>query len=134
MAKISTQELLHKAPYNTDDRSDAYPPTQEVLANLDLLVRRVNRALRNYPEQVFVSSGYRPSIYNKNAGGSPNSSHLVGEAVDLRDKDGKLKAFFKLNSTMLEIADLYMEHPDYTPTWIHLTIRRPKSGARIFRP
>jgi len=35
---------------------------------------------------------------------------------------------------VLEALGLYMEHPDATATWTHLTTRAPHSGRRAFYP
>ena len=134
MGAITIKELLHQAPYNKDDREDTYPAMGVLLDNANVLVRRVNGLLRHWSDKVFVSSGYRPSVYNKAAGGASNSSHMTCEAVDLRDTDGKLGRFITENPWLLTQADLYMEDTSRTKTWVHLQTRPTKSGNRIFMP
>lgn len=134
MGAISIKELLHQAPYNKDDRSEAYPATGELLDNANILVRRVNSLLRRWSERVYVSSGYRPSVYNQAAGGSPNSAHKSCEAVDIKDPEGKLGKFITENPWLLQQADLYMEDTSRTKTWVHLQIRPTASKKRIFMP
>lgn len=104
----------------------------DVCFNLNKLIPTVNALLEDFGEYRKVNSGYRRAIDNKAAGGSPKSAHLTGEAIDLEDKDGKLKAF--CTEEVLNKYDLYMEHPSATPSWCHLQSRVTRSGARIFLP
>jgi hypothetical protein len=69
------------------------------------------------------------------------SSHEEGAGVDDSDQDDGFDHWLSLfdrddglHNEMLEKYGLYREHPDATPTWCHLTTRRPKSGKRTFRP
>lgn len=134
MGNISMKELLHQAPYNADARAEACPPTDEMLANANLLIRRVNALLQHWSDKVTVSSGYRPPSYNKAAKGASNSSHMTCEAVDIRDPDNKLDQFISENNWLLVKYALYREHPEATKGWVHLTTRPPISGNRTFRP
>lgn len=83
-------------------------------------------------EQYEITSGFRTAESNAAAGGSKNSAHLTGEAVDISDSDKKLAE--NITSELLTRYKLYMEQPSKTPGWIHLTTRAPKSGKRIFYP
>lgn len=49
----------------------------------DALVNRLDRARHLAGIPFVISSGARCSIHNKNVGGSPNSSHMNGTAVDI---------------------------------------------------
>ena len=64
------------------------------------------------------------------------SSHLYGCAVDIADKDGKLRDWLQTSTGKNALADcgLWMEDPRYTPGWCHLSSQMPKSGKRIFIP
>jgi hypothetical protein len=81
-----------------------------------------------------VSSGFRTSDANRVAGGKANSAHLTGQAVDLEDSTGTLAAAITSDVGVLATYDLYMEHPDYTKGWVHLSTRGPLSGRRVFVP
>lgn len=60
-------------------------PTDEVIANLSVLVVNVLEPLRQYFQvPIFVSSGYRSPKLNKAVGGSSTSHHLTGCAADIR--------------------------------------------------
>lgn len=62
------------------------------------------------------------------------SSHLYGCAIDIADPKGELKAWLSKNKNKLVELGLWMEHPNYTKTWVHLQTIRPKSGNRLFIP
>lgn len=69
------------------------------------------------------------------------SSHEEGAGVDRSDQVNLIDAWITLydrddglHNALLERHGLYREHPDATPTWVHLTTRAPKSGKRTFNP
>lgn len=88
-------------------------------------------ALRGlWGEPMLVDCGYRCPAHNRAVGGAPDSAHLAGQAADIADPDGRLKAFCTVER--LEASGLYMEDPAATPSWAHLQIR--PTHARIFKP
>lgn len=106
--------------------------TAAVRVNAAELVRRVNLLLGEYGSTPAVNSGWRPRAVNASVGGAQGSAHITGEAVDLRDDAGKLKAWIEANLYQLEKAGLWMELPAATPTWCHLQTRR--ASSLIFKP
>jgi hypothetical protein len=62
------------------------------------------------------------------------SSHLYGCAVDIADPKGELKKWCVANKAKLIECGLWMEDPEYTTSWCHLSSYMPKSGKRIFIP
>jgi hypothetical protein len=106
----------------------------ELQANSLETLKRVNafRAIYNIP--MIVTSGYRTVEHNAAIGGAKDSSHCECKAIDFADKDNKLKDYIIANPDILDKCDLYQEDPASTPTWVHLTIRPPASGVRVFKP
>ena len=86
-----------------------------------------------YGKPMVVTSGYRSKEYNLKIGGSAKSAHVQCKAIDIKD-DGTIKQYIKENVDLCERLGLYFEHFDHTPSWVHFTIRPPKSGNRFFRP
>lgn len=106
--------------------------TFDQCSNMAGIVSIANQVLLDFGEYRKVNSGYRRPEDNAAVGGSKKSAHMSCEAVDLEDKDGRLKRF--LTEDLLDKYDLYMEHPDATPSWCHIQTRATKSGARVFKP
>jgi hypothetical protein len=105
----------------------AATPTQQ--ANAAVLASRVSQLLAElgYEKRPAITDGLRDANAKY---GAPKSAHKEGKAIDLRDRDGTLKA--KITPELLKKHALRMEHPDATPTWCHLDTREPH--GRIFRP
>lgn len=83
-----------------------------------------------------VASGWRPRAVNEaTSNAAKSSTHIVGLAVDLRDTpDRDLARWCCRNLGELEELGLYMEDPQWTPTWVHLQIVPPHSGRRVYVP
>lgn len=115
-------------------RDKIAPITKEMSENALLLITLANCVLEDFGEYRTINSGYRDPETNRKAGGSPRSKHLTCQAIDLEDRDRELKIYCMKRLDLLEKYDLYMEHPDKTPTWVHLQLVAPKSGNRVFYP
>jgi hypothetical protein len=115
-------------------RDKTYPLTMEMWINLAQLIAGVNYLRGVYGKPLSVSSGYRPGVFNRSAGGAKNSAHMTCEAIDVVDTDGDFAAWCLDNLDELEKAGLYMEDPNHTPGWVHLQTREPRSGKRVFLP
>jgi hypothetical protein len=95
----------------------------ELLTQLQVLRDLVARPMA-------VNCGYRCPEHNAAVGGAHNSAHLSGQAADISDVDGSLKAY--CTPDLLEQCGLWAESYAATPTWIHLQIR--PAVNRIFKP
>lgn len=113
-------------------RDVEYPLTPELEMNLTSLLTALNKFRTAYGKPMYVTSGYRPGHYNKDANGAVNSSHLTCQACDFKDSDGALDFFAADNVHLLEYCGLYVEDSARTVGWIHLQIRPTKN--RIFKP
>lgn len=123
---ISLQELMDNNKY--ENLSD------ELKKNSEELLKRVNLFRTEYGKPMYVVSGYRTPEHNTEIKGAKNSAHCQCQAIDFKDVDGKLKEFIVKDPEILVRCDLYMEHPDSTPSWVHLQSRVISSGNRIFKP
>lgn len=115
-------------------RDSEYPLTSQLEDNLRKLLTALNYFRTAYGKAMYVSSGYRPGHYNKDAGGAPKSNHLLCLACDFSDPQGELDFFAANRLDVLERAGLYLEMPSHTPGWCHLQCIAPNSGNRIFLP
>lgn len=129
MTPLTIKDLLMES---VDNRAIEFPPSTQMLINGDALLKAVNQLQELMQTPFMISSGYRPSTYNKAASGAINSPHLTCEAVDIHDLTGNLKFKLQSNVIYLEQFGLYMESPPNTPGWVHLQTRPTK--RRIFIP
>jgi len=106
------------------DRHKEYPLTPSMINNLTVLVQKITSLEAAYGARFIISSGYRPGRFNAAVGGAHRSAHTTCQAVDISDKDGKIKDWCLKNIALLNASGLYMEDPLKTKTWVHLQIRR----------
>lgn len=83
-----------------------------------------------FGKPITITSAARCEKHNVKIGGSKNSNHVKGLAIDMM-RTPALEDFVLKN---LEILDLYIEDLAYTKNWIHISTVPPKSGKRIFKP
>jgi hypothetical protein len=116
--------------------------TEEIKANAEITVDRVNRLLEAFGKDRRVNSGWRPAAVNAaTPKAAKRSKHMMAQACDIEDKDGELDKFCMSNLKVLEDIGLWLEHPSATKTpdrfgegWCHVQIVPPKSGNRVFYP
>lgn len=130
------------------DRDHAYPDqlTSEIKINAAETVTLVNWLLECAEESgvvpgtnpqtgTAVSSGWRPAAVNSAAHGATHSKHMTAQACDIRDTPDRVLAQWCLAHTdKLREIGLWMERPQWTPTWIHVQTVAPGSGHRVFVP
>jgi hypothetical protein len=121
--------------------------TDAIRANVVELLGRVNLLLAwAYADNVrpaldkvtgtHVASGWRPKAINDATSNAATSSkHLTGEGIDLRDNGTRDLAQWCLkNEESLAEIGLWMERPQWTPTWVHLQTVPPGSRRRYYVP
>ena len=62
-------------------------PTCEQIVNLFRLSKELETIRRKFGKPIRVNSGFRCPVLNSAVGGSPNSDHLSGSAVDITSED-----------------------------------------------
>jgi len=117
------------------DRLFAADLTAEIVTNAAILIDRVHKLLKVFGEERDITSGWRPPAVNGNTPGAAlKSKHMTGQAVDLSDPDGDLDEWCLEHQDMLELHQLWLEHPSATKGWVHLQSIPPKSNKRVFYP
>ena len=98
-------------------------PSQEVVQNLELLVKNVLDPLREaYGKPIIVSSGYRCPKLNKAVGGVKNSQHMLGQAADIKttsDSPADNRKLFDLARELKLPFDQLIDEFGYD--WIHIS-------------
>lgn len=101
-------------------------PDEQVIENLKAIANNIFQPARDhFKSPLYVSSGYRSKELNKAIGGSKNSQHMSGCALDL-DADvfrgftnGELFQYIK---DSLEFDQLIWEFGDGdSPDWVHVS-------------
>jgi len=121
---------------------DQITAPQFLNANASMLLSKVSELIsRAEIESINITSGWRPSGYNKAIGGAPNSKHVFAQAIDIWDPDKKIGQWCQNNIETLSELGLYMEslmttHKSDDPNkrWVHLQTVAPESGNIIFIP
>lgn len=129
------------------DRSHAADLTDAIRENATLLLGRINLVLSwAYRDGVqptldpvtgtHIAGGWRPpSINEATANAGKLSTHLLGNGGDLSDRGPRLLAQWLIrHPDSLREAHLWMERPQWTPTWCHLQQIPPRSGKRYYIP
>ncbi len=96
-------------------------PPAEAVAHLHLLVDNVLDPLREaWGKPIYVNSGYRCPLLNKEVGGSPTSQHMKGEAADITvgSRADNRRLYHLLMSLHLPV-DQAINERDFS--WIHVS-------------
>ena len=141
--------MIIPADYYMDRRDEKFADdlTDQLRGNVAELLGRVNLLLSwAYRDGVrpaldrttgtHVASGWRPKAINDaTANAAHSSKHLTGEAIDLRDNGTRDLAQWCLkNEEALAEIGLWMERPQWCPTWVHLQTVPPGSRRRYYIP
>ena len=121
--------------------------TAKIKANAAVTVHRVGQLLALAAQDdvepgidevtgTHIASGWRPPAVNDaTSNAAASSTHLTAEGCDLQEAGGRQFARWCLrNLDKLESIGLWMEDPRWTPSWVHLQTRPPKSGRRVYVP
>lgn len=113
----------------------------EIIQNAQVTVDKANELLAAFEAETgividTVASGWRPPVVNSSTpNAATGSRHLTARAVDLRDTpDRDLARWCLRNLDQLEDIGLWMEDPQWTPSWVHLQIVPPGSDRRVYIP
>src|SRR6056300_1209167 len=108
-------------------------PSQEHLGNATELFRNVVQKIRDNFGVTVINSGYRGPELNKAVGGSSNSQHCKGEAVDIECPGVANYDIAKWIEDNLEYDQLILEF--YTPGipdsgWVHVSYKADGSNRK----
>ena len=104
--------------------TEQFTPPEPIVDNLRRLCELILEPLwLKFPNNLVITSGYRCARLNKIVGGSPNSTHTKGLAVDI-DTKGILKnlgvAYYIFNN--IPFQKLILEGSALQPQWLHVEI------------
>jgi len=108
-----------------------FPTNEEVWRNIERVAVNVLQPIRNKFGMIRITSGYRSPDVNIKIGGSANSNHCRGEAVDIEP--------LKKGISLLDILEWVYENIDYREMiaeyfpggWIHIAFREGSNIKKL---
>lgn len=111
-------------------------PTPEHIENMKVLAEKIFQPIReHFGVPIYITSGYRSAALNKKIGGSRNSQHLTGEAIDI-DMDGHSSEVtnvqvFNWIRQNLSFDQLIWEYGNgSSPDWVHVSYNTSGTNRR----
>tara|TARA_R100000935_G_scaffold32482_1_gene52999 strand:+ start:29 stop:493 length:465 start_codon:yes stop_codon:yes gene_type:complete len=107
-------------------------PTAAHIKNMELIAEKVFEPLREYVKgPIKVNSMFRSEKLNTSIKGSPRSSHLTGNAIDLTTMGGKsnLEMFHYIKDN-LDFDQLIWEFGLDEPVWLHVSYKNKKDNRK----
>lgn len=98
---------------------DNTPTDHGIIENIQYTMEYLNKVREEFGEPIYVNSGYRCPELNKAVGGSKNSYHMTGLAVDLR-WNPRLFEFMMSNCHF----DKLIREKSKKTFWIHVQLKR----------
>ena len=109
---------------------------EEHRQNAIILCRDHLEKIRKYLDKpILINSGYRIPALNKAIGGSKNSAHMTGNAVDFHVEGIKINTLFnEIKNIYAEkiIPVMYDQLINEYGSWIHLGISKNPKGERFY--
>jgi len=108
-------------------------PTEDQYMNLIRTMQRMHWIREFFRAPITVTSGLRPSAYNKLIGGAHRSTHIEGKACDFQVKGVDPDEVRKQLLPLLDQLDMRMESLPGA-SWVHIDIKEPGRSGRYFKP
>ena len=105
-------------------------PTQEILDNLENICIKILEPLRKkigFP--IMITSGYRGELLNSRIGGSKNSQHMKGEAVDFICQNNR-RAFEIIKESFVFDQLIWEKGDEKQPKWVHVSLKKESEKNR----
>lgn len=135
--KLTTNLSLAEATYSATAlrKGIANEPTVTHLINLKAVAENIFQPCReHFGKPLRVTSGYRSKELNKAIGGSNNSQHSKGEALDMQSTEGYTnRDLFMFIKDHLEFDQLIGEFPDDMGefAWVHCSYKTEGNRGEV---
>ena len=126
---ISYKEATHSdyaKQYSIENK-----PTDAHIKNMELIAEKVFEPLREWAKApIKVNSMFRSEDLNNGIKGSPRSSHLTGNAIDLTNMGGKtnLELFYYIKDNL--DFDQLIWYGAGEPKWLHVSYKNKKDNRK----
>ena len=134
MKKISNHISYKEATHS--DYAKQYKisnkPTAAHIKNMELIAEKVFEPLREWVKgPIKVNSMFRSEDLNRGIKGSPRSSHLTGNAIDLTTMGNKSNLeMFHYIKDKLDFDQLIWEYGTDEPVWLHVSYKNKKDNRK----
>lgn len=129
--RISKNITLNEATFSLTAKRKGIDnkPNEEQLTNMIALAENIFEPLREYfgGYPIKINSFFRNALLNATIGGSFNSQHVKGEAMDIDDTLGfhTNKEMFDYIRNNLDFDQLIWEFGnDLNPNWVHVSYKK----------
>ena len=107
-------------------------PNQELLNNMQILIRDLIQPMRDALGPIRVTSGYRNPTLNRAIGGSTKSQHCKGQAVDIQFwKKGEMCNKEIYDWVLKEGIEFDQMINEFDYAWIHISLRPDNKNRRM---
>lgn len=112
----------------------AYPNDQQIV-NIMLCAGRLELISKYFfNAEIEIVSWLRPPQYNAAIGGARKSAHIEGAAVDFKIVGAEQYVIRERLKSELVRLDIRMEQLSQGADWVHIDLRKPENGVRLFKP
>jgi zinc D-Ala-D-Ala carboxypeptidase len=137
MTKISKYITYQEATFSATAvrRGIANVPDDQQLRNMRTVATEVFDKVRAaFGSPIRVTSFFRSAAVNRAIGGSRNSQHTLGEAIDMQGVKVKNSQIFWYIRKNLEFDQLIWEFGnDQEPDWVHVSFRKGKNRRQVLQ-
>jgi len=109
-------------------------PTDEIAINLALVASKLDWIRKHFGRPIKITSAIRPLKYNRLIGGSKESMHIKGRALDFQVAGYTADRVRQMLLPFLDRLDIRMENKPYSD-WVHIDTKKPRLKTnRFFYP
>ena len=108
-------------------------PRKEQRNNLMMIAKKLDWIRAYFSKPIYVTSGFRPEIYNQVIGGAPSSYHKKGLALYFVVEGLHANDVRKQLEPLLEHLGIRMEKLR-NASWTHIDLGKPGITGRYFIP
>ena len=104
-------------------------PSEEVLSAMKLTAQKVFEPVRkHFKRPIFISSFYRSEELNLAIGGSRNSQHCKGEAIDIDCDQINDQIFYFIKNNLIYDQLIWEFGTEIYPAWVHVSYTQERNN------
>lgn len=128
---ITLEKLIKAGNGGKGYKIDEIP--NNVIENIKKCIPALQAIENEWGKEFVFNSVYRsPEVNAKTPGAAKLSGHMQGLCFDIADKNQDFAKWIMNRLDLLEKYGIWIEHPAYTATWLHIGFI--KKSVRAFKP